>query len=72
MLATVPGQILSLLASKDGQFVAGPEGPLVVSSRFQIPTERPPDLDSNLDLYAAIRGTRSADVGVGVLLSLVP
>ncbi len=66
LLATVPAQILSLLASEDGPFIAGPKGPFVYQPRLGAVDQRPPDLD--VELMAAVRGIRSADIGVGVLL----
>lgn len=66
LLATVPAQILSLLASVDGPFVAGPKGPFVLRPRFQILDERPSDL--NLELLAALRGVPPSGVEIGGLL----
>ena len=66
LLATIPAQILSLLASEDGPFIAGPKGPFVLRPTLQILNERPPELD--LELMAAIRGIRLPDIGVGVHL----
>ena len=68
LLATIPAQILSLLASDDGPFIAGPKGPFVLRPTLEILNERPPDLDLDLKLFAAIRGIRLPDIGVGVLL----
>ncbi|MEE9178528.1 MAG: hypothetical protein V3U46_08870 [Acidimicrobiia bacterium] len=54
MLAGIPAQILSPIASEDGPFIAGPRDPFVLRPTLQILDERPPDL--NLELAAAIRG----------------
>ena len=66
LLAAMPAQILSLAASEDGPFIAGPKGPFVLRPTFQILDERPSDL--NLEQIAAIRGIRLLDLRVGVLL----
>ncbi len=66
LLATIPAQILSLLASEDGPFIAGPKGPFVLRARLQILNERPPDL--NLELAAAVRRVPPSGVKIGVLL----
>ena len=65
-MATIPAQILSLLASRDGPFIAGPNGPFVHQPTLGILTERPPDLD--LEMYATVRGVPPRGVEIGGLL----